>query len=96
MTNALTKRDFQRLLARSGPRRAIAHLSITASEKRCGVDSRSRASEASGVPLRDGKNAPPRPSGTRLNIDTIESYESSIVWLLASLRDHAADDRQAE
>jgi len=32
----------------------------------------------------------------RLNVDIIESYESPAIGLLASLRDHAADHRQAE
>ena len=31
-----------------------------------------------------------------LNVDIIDSYESSVAGLLVSLRDHAADDRQAE
>jgi starch synthase len=42
----------------------------------------------------------PRPAGyvgiARLNVDIIESYESSLVRLLANLRDGAADDRQVE
>jgi starch synthase len=42
----------------------------------------------------------PRPAGyvgtARLNVDIIDSYESSIGGLLVSLRDHAADERQAE
>ena len=29
----------------------------------------------------------------RLNVDIIESYESSVIGLLASLRDRAANDR---